>query len=226
LAKTGTLRVPQVVAAGMLSDSEACLILEAILPGPPQTDFWERLGQGLAALHRQATAGNFGWSSDNYIGSNRQPNSAHASWVEFFAVQRLGFQLQLARTHARGSRELFKLGEQLIAKLDKRLGPCDERPSLLHGDLWSGNYLVASDGAPVLIDPACYFGLREADLAMPLLFGGFPQRFFDAYDASWPLAAGWRERVEIYKLYHLLNHLNLFGSGYLDSCLEILRRFC
>ena len=98
-------------------------------------------------------------------------------------------------------------------------------PARLHGDLWSGNFLVGGDGHAVVIDPAVYYGSREAELAMPLLFGGFPAEFFDAYCEAWPLDEGWRERVELYKLYHLLNHLNLFGAGYLDSCLEIVKRF-
>ena len=124
-----------------------------------------------------------------------------------------------------GSRELFQQVERLIARLDRWLAQPVEPPCLLHGDLWAGNYLIDEAGKPVLIDPAVYYGRREADLAMPALFGGFPEEFFQGYHDQWPLEDGWQQRLEVYKLYHLLNHLNLFGSGYLESCLEIADRF-
>lgn len=225
LAAASVLRVPKVVAAGMLGDDVACLILEAISPGEKTVNFWEQFGQGFALLHRNSTADSFGWSGDNFIGSNRQLNDPTHDWVEFFREQRLRYQFRLAKQSGHGSREFYRLGDTLLNRLGELIYAPEEPPSLLHGDLWSGNYLVDECGMPVLIDPASYYGRREADLAMPLLFGGFPAVFFDAYHEAWPLESGWRERVEIYKLYHLLNHLNLFGSGYLDSCLEVLRRF-
>ncbi|MCA9133289.1 MAG: fructosamine kinase family protein [Planctomycetales bacterium] len=225
LATVGCLRTPAVITAGMLENSQACLVLEAIQSSTPKPHFWQQFGRRFAQLHRTATAVRFGWSGDNYLGSNLQRNAAHETWCRFFAECRLGYQLRLARNNGRGSRELFKLAERLLDKLEDRLGPCSDPPSLLHGDLWSGNFVVDETGEAVLIDPAVYYGQREADLAMPLLFGGFSPDFLAAYQEYWPLTAGWEERVELYKLYHLLNHLNLFGSGYLDSCLEIARRF-
>jgi protein-ribulosamine 3-kinase len=225
IAASKSLRTPRLIAAGMLDEQEACLVLEAIEPSQPCPQFWQIFGSQLADMHRQSTAQSFGWSSDNYLGSSIQRNAAHQDWVEFFAECRLGYQVRLARNYSVGSRELFKLVDRLISRLDQALGTCDDPPSLLHGDLWSGNYMVDPTGAPVVFDPAVYYGQREADLAMPLLFGGFSPDFWDAYEEAWPLSAGWQQRVEIYKLYHLLNHLNLFGAGYLDSCLEIARKF-
>lgn len=225
LAAANTLRVPAVVTVGSLEADSACLILEVIESGPASASFWSQFGGGFAELHRTATAASYGWSCDNYLGSSLQRNGPHEDWVEFFAEQRLRYQLRLARQRGAGSRELFKLTERLIERLDKLVGASPSLPSLLHGDLWSGNFLADERGSPVVFDPAVYYGHREADLAMPMLFGGFPAEFFEAYQQAWPLEAGWRQRVEIYQLYHLLNHLNLFGSGYLDSCLEIARRY-
>ncbi|MCC6509900.1 MAG: fructosamine kinase family protein, partial [Pirellulaceae bacterium] len=147
------------------------------------------------------------------------------TWVEFFAEFRLNYQLRLARQRGLGSGEFYRLAGRVVQRLDKWLTSTDACPCLLHGDLWNGNLLVGADGYAVVIDPAVYYGEREAELAMPLLFGGFHPDFFDAYNTTWELPAGWQQRAELYKLYHLLNHLNLFGVGYLDSCLEIVRRF-
>jgi protein-ribulosamine 3-kinase len=225
LRQVGCLRTPQVVGVEPLSSGRACLILEAIAPGSPGKDFWSEFGSGLAMLHRRGTSSLFGWESDNFIGSTPQPNTAHSRWIDFFRECRLEYQLKLARRGGHGCVELFRHAQRLLDRLDAWLQTEGQRPSLLHGDLWSGNYLVGADGLPVVIDPAAYYGAREADLAMPLLFGGFPNDFFAAYDEAWPLPDGWQDRVQIYQLYHLLNHLNMFGSGYLESCLEIVKRY-
>jgi protein-ribulosamine 3-kinase len=225
LYRAGTLRVPMSVAQGKLSDNEDCLILEYISPRSPSTDFFARLGTQLAELHRSQTSCQFGWPQDNYLGSSLQRNPLTQDWAEFFAQHRLRHQLQLARRAGNGSQELFQLTERLCDRLERVLGTDGEPACLLHGDLWSGNFMSDEQGQPVVFDPAVYYGHREAEMAMPLLFGGFGSDFFSAYHEAWPLQAGWRDRVEIYKLYHLLNHLNLFGAGYLESCLEIVRRF-
>ena len=225
LSNAQVIYVPKVIGIGIIQEDVGCLLLEHISPGHPGQNFWADFGQRFAKLHRTATAESFGWSSDNYIGSSIQKNNAHDDWPAFFAESRLGYQLRLARQNAVGSRALFQYGERLINRIDQILAAPSEPPSLLHGDLWSGNYLVSDGGEPVVIDPAVYYGHREADFAMPLLFGGFATDFFDAYNEQWPLADGWQERAEIYKLYHLLNHLNLFGAGYLDSCIEIAKKF-
>lgn len=238
LAQVGCLLTPQVFALESLAiDStpgtgtsshgckgEQCLVMEVIEPGKPTDDYWSCFGRQLAEHHRRGQGRAFGWSSDNYIGSTVQKNESRDSWLEFFGECRLGYQLKLARQRGLGSGEFYRLASRMLDRLDRWL-PADPIPCLVHGDLWQGNLLANSAGQPVVIDPAVYYGDREVELAMPLLFGGFPPGFFEAYDEAWQLDADWRERVELYKLYHLLNHLNLFGAGYLDSCLEIVRRF-
>ncbi len=225
LANLSAIKVPEVIAEGRLHDNQDCLVLEYIPSARPKAGFFECFGIEFARLHKNSQAKQFGWSSDNFLGTSPQVNGFREDWAEFFAESRLGQQLQMARNRGLGSRELFRLGERLLPKLDRLIGQAAEPPCLLHGDLWSGNFLCAVDGQPAIFDPAVYYGHREADLAMPRLFGGFPSDFFEAYQSEWPLVDGWQERAELYKLYHLLNHLNLFGSGYLDSCLDIVRRF-
>jgi protein-ribulosamine 3-kinase len=165
------------------------------------------LGRMLAALHRRQGE-RFGWTRDNYIGSTPQPNGGHESWATFWRERRLGPQLALARRNG------YELDAHGVSELLEGHAP---PPSLLHGDLWSGNAGFLEGGAPVLFDPAVYYGDREADLAMTELFGGFPREFYSAYEEAWPLPAGYRERKHLYNLYHLLNHLNLFGGGYLGQ---------
>lgn len=225
LAAVGILRTPQVITLGSLPDNWSCLVLEWIETSSAPVKCWERFGSELAELHRRGTGHGFGWASDNYIGSSPQKNETRESWTEFFRDCRLGFQLKMVRQAGLGSVELFRCAQRLCDRLGDWIAQPELPPSLLHGDLWIGNVLFGVDDAPVLIDPAVYYGSAEAELAMPLLFGGFPKSFFDAYHEAWPREDGWRDRVQIYQLYHLLNHLNLFGSGYLDSCLEIVRRF-
>ncbi len=168
---------------------------------------WGALGRMLAHAHRQSGP-RFGWTRDNYIGTTPQQNAWHDDWRTFFAERRLAPQIALAR--AKG----------FAVDVGRALEVLDgHRPaaSLLHGDLWSGNAAFLPDGAPVLFDPAVYFGDREADVAMTELFGGFPEPFYAAYDAAYPLEPGYARRKHLYNLYHLLNHLNLFGGGYLEQ---------
>ncbi len=216
LGAAGALRVPEVLAV-----SERFLALVLIEPGRPAPDHDERLGRGLAALHRFGAEG-FGWSRDNFIGSLPQDNHAEAGWPTFYARRRLGAQLRMAVDAGRASTAMRRGMEALIARIDAVVGPA-EPPSRLHGDLWGGNAHVAEDGSPVLIDPAVYGGHREVDLAMMRLFGGFSPRVFDAYDEAWPLEPGWRERVPLYQLYPLMVHVNLFGGSYVGSVERALR---
>ena len=231
LGETATLRVPQVLAVdAAIPGSQPFLVLESIETGPRGADFFEDFGHALARLHRTPSrhlgpqGEPFGWPHDNVLGATPQPNAWCADWTTFFARHRLGHQLQLARTGHRGNTQLQRLGEKLLDRLGDWLDAPDEPAACLHGDLWGGNYLVDTAGQAVLIDPAVYCGRREADLAMTRLFGGFEPPFYDAYEEVWPLAPGSEERLAIYELYHLLNHLNLFGEGYLPSCLRVLRR--
>lgn len=200
----------------------AFLILSVINEASPRSDFWEQFGERLAQLHLNTTGDYFGWQHDNTIGRIAQRNTPHEDWVTFFRESRLMPQFALAE-QALGSALMAK-GEKLMARLGELIHP-PLKPQLIHGDLWSGNFMVNYNGEAALIDPAVYYGHAEADLAMTHLFGGFDSRFYAAYQSVNPLAAGYEERAEIYNLYHLLNHLNLFGTSYLASVKRTIERF-
>lgn len=221
LAATQVLRVPGDPWTGQAGET-AFLVMEAIDEGPRGPGFWESFGRGLAELHHAGRGERFGFSADNFIGSTPQPNPWTDDGAAFVREHRLGFQLSLARSRGHADPRLDRLGERLLARLDEWLDLPDEPPCLIHGDLWSGNFLVDDRGRPVLVDPAAHYGHREADLAMSRLFGGFAPAFYDAYEEAWPLPPGAEERQAIHQLYHLLNHLNLFGGGYRDGCLRLL----
>jgi protein-ribulosamine 3-kinase len=208
LAGSGAIRVPRAIAQGV-TEEHAWLVLEYLdLSG---SGSGADLGERLAALHR-VSRNTFGWHRDNTIGATYQPNPPTSDWLEFFREQRLRHQLQLARRQG-APRGLLQKGERLLADLGAFFPGYTPVPSLLHGDLWGGNYAYA-DGEPVLFDPAVYYGDREADLAMTELFGGFPRDFYAAYKASWPVDAGYTVRRTLYNLYHVINHFNMFGGGY------------
>lgn len=218
LAAADAIRVPRPLCGGV-ARSHAWLALEFLELSRAGQD-WQRFGRELAALHR-VRGERFGWHRDNTIGSTPQRNGWMTDWVEFLRERRLGYQLALAA--ANGHRgKLLSLGKALLEALEHFFGDYDPQPSLLHGDLWSGNAGFIAGGQPVIFDPASYFGDREADLAMTELFGGFPADFYSAYAEAWPLDPGYRLRKRIYNLYHLLNHLNLFGAGYLTQCEDTL----
>ena len=216
-------RVPEPYAVGRGSNSQF-LLLEYIEPGRKSSDFWEVFGRRLAGLHRGRLEGRYGFERDNYIGASPQKNSWDTDWPRFFAEQRLRYQLELARKRGRSNERWMRGLEGIIERIQDLL-PNPDHPSLLHGDLWGGNYMVDERGEAVIIDPAVYYGDREADLAMTELFGGFDRRFYDAYNEAWPIEPGYRERKELYNLYHLLNHYNLFGDSYEGSVAAIVQRF-
>jgi fructosamine-3-kinase len=218
LAHSGAIRVPRPIAHGT-ADGQAWLVLEFLALGGHGSG--ADLGQRLAALHRVSRK-DFGWHRDNTIGATPQPNSPASDWVAFYREQRLGHQLKLARRSGAGKR-LLQDGERLQANLRAFFSSYSPIPSLLHGDLWGGNFAYA-DGEPVLFDPAVYYGDREADLAMSELFGGFPQDFYSAYGEAWPLDPGYAVRRTLYNLYHILNHFNLFGGGYERQAGQMLGR--
>jgi fructosamine-3-kinase len=211
LASAAALRVPSVLAVG-LAGSQAFLALEWIEFRAATSHAEARLGELLAVQHR-VTALRFGWHRDNTIGATPQSNAWTDDWTRFFVERRLGFQLDLAVERGQSGR-LIERGRRLCEQLDVLLRGHRPVPSLLHGDLWGGNWAADEAGTPVVFDPAVYFGDREADLAMTRLFGGFGRAFYDAYESAWPLAAGATLRFDLYNLYHVLNHLNLFGGGY------------
>ena len=198
------------------------LLLEDLSPGKTVDGFWQRLGRELAGLHSR-TCPRFGFDHTNYLGLTPQPNAWAQDGHEFFAELRLIFQARRARDAGLLEDGDLRRVEVLCARLGSLL---PEQPaSLIHGDLWSGNVLRGPEGEPCLIDPACHYGWAEAELGMTELFGGFPDSFYGAYADASRLMPGWHERLPIYNLYHLLNHLNLFGASYLGSVRSIINRF-
>jgi fructosamine-3-kinase len=217
LQNTQTFFVPKVINRGCVND-KAYLVLEHIDSKTPTTNFWETFGHSLAELHKN-TAASFGLDHDNYIGSLSQYNAHRESASVFYIEQRLLPQWKLA--YDKG----FRLGDeaQFFRSISDRIPK--EPPSLLHGDLWSGNYMVSHHGEPALIDPAVAYGPREMDLAMMQLFGGFPSQVFTSYNSQFPLQENWKDRIPLWQLYYLLVHLNLFGSSYLSQVKSILKRY-
>ena len=223
LRKPAYITVPEVIAA----DREF-LILELIIPGRRQNDFHTSFGRQFADLHKY-TAKNYGFYEDNFIGATPQINTPSGSekedWTQFYFNKRLMFQLRLTEKNGYATAELRNAFDIVEKNIDKILKGSEEAPSLLHGDLWSGNYITGNNGEPVLIDPAVYYGHREADLAMTYLFGGFSEDFYRAYNDAYPLKDGWEHRLNIYKLYHVLNHLNLFGMGYYSQAVRLMEYY-
>ncbi len=219
IAKTGTVRVPRPVAQGVAGPL-AFLALEFLELGGSGDA--RQLGQQLAAMHR-ASAPHFGFGLDNTIGSTPQPNGWLQDWIEFWRTRRLGHQLRLAERNGHGAR-LQDLGARLLDALPAYFQGYAPQPSLLHGDLWGGNHAYLADGTPVIYDPAPYYGDREADLAMTELFGGYGPQFHRAYNAAWPLDAGYPVRKALYNLYHILNHANLFGGGYASQAEGMMQK--
>ena len=220
MASAQAVRVPRAVLTG--SDGrESWIVMEYVAMGRPASGSQVEAGRQLAAMHRQV-ADAFGWHRDNTIGSTPQVNDWTDDWIGFWRVHRLGFQLELAASHGHGGR-LTDLGNRVLEALPALLvhGP---EPSLLHGDLWGGNIGYDGDGHPVLFDPAVYYGDREADLAMTELFGGFSGDFYAAYNNVWPIDPGYKVRKTLYNLYHILNHLNLFGGGYAGQATGMMER--
>lgn len=218
LGEADALRVPEPICAGV-AGGDSYLVLEYLDLGG-RVDA-ARAGRGLARLHRRSAPAH-GWHRDNTIGSTPQRNGWMTDWVAFWREHRLGFQLELAARNG-FARELRGPGDRLMAGLGDLIG---HRPaaSLLHGDLWGGNIGATREGEPVIFDPAVYFGDREADLAMTELFGGFSGDFYAAYREEWPLPPEYATRKTLYNLYHVLNHLNLFGGGYLGQARGMIER--
>jgi fructosamine-3-kinase len=209
LAAAGEICVPQPLLAG-IADGQAYIVMEGLALGGQGSP--SQLGQELAALHRH-THERFGWYRDNTIGATHQDNTPHYDWLQFWRERRLGAQLEMAKRNG-APRGLLQQGERLLDSFPRLFDGYTPVPSLLHGDLWSGNHAFVSSGEPVIFDPAVYYGDREAELAMTELFGGFGSEFYAAYNEAWPLDPGYRVRKSLYNLYHVLNHFNMFGGGY------------
>lgn len=218
------LFVPQpLLVRGAGEQGAGLLLLEWIETGAKGAGFWEAFGQGLARLHRHA-ADRYGFEQDNFIGRLPQENGWAETWPAFFRARRLAPQVARARRGGAWDAGWDAPLDRLYARLDDLL-PRQPEASVLHGDLWGGNFMVTAEGRAALVDPAVYYGHREADLAMTELFGGFDRRFYAAYREAWPLAPDYALRRDVYNLYHLINHLNHFGSGYAGSVASALRCF-
>jgi len=211
IERVQAIHVPKVICTGT-DENQSYLILENLLFTGGSSHSAEKLGQQLAAMHKQ-TAQQFGWSQNNTIGSTKQINTQAESWIDFWREFRLGYQVNLADKKGAAQSLIIKT-KKLLNNMDAFFASYSPVPSLLHGDLWSGNYAYLKNGEPVIFDPAVYYGDREADIAMTELFGGFPSEFYTAYNATWPLDKGYQQRKTLYNLYHILNHYNLFGGGY------------
>ena len=231
IAKTGAIGTPDIICTGT-DDGEdvgySFLLLGFIKGGKQKKNYWQEFAYNLAAMHKKDTSiyfengGRFGFFQDNFIGARSQCNTPGDDWISFFRDNRLAPQFKAADSYFETNDR--KLVSKLLDHLEKFLIE-PEKPSLLHGDLWSGNVMCGSDGKAMLIDPACYVGHAEADLAMTELFGGFPPEFYEAYKEANPLQAGYEERRDLYNLYQLLNHLNLFGPTYLGPVLSIVEEY-
>lgn len=230
IAQTGTIKTPHILCTGTDSgeiSGYSFLLLDFIESSPKKSDYWELFGRELAYMHLSPTAHltkdkKFGFLADNFIGEREQKNALSESWISFFRDQRLAPQFKVADSW-------FKTSDRkkitfLLDHLDEFLIEC-QNPSLLHGDLWIGNSLCGSDGKAWLIDPASYVGFCEADIAMTELFGGFKKEFYASYNEVNPLSKGYEERRDLYNLYHLLNHLNMFGESYLAPVKSIVDEY-
>lgn len=222
LGASRAIATPKVVLEGCTEQGIAYLLLEYLAPGPKTRMFWEKFGEGLAAIHGGPSAW-FGLSHDNFIGSLPQYNTRCDNWPEFYTTQRLQPQLQMARDQGLLENSDAHDLDILCGKLPE-ICP-KESPALTHGDLWSGNFLCTTAGLPVLIDPAASYAHREMDLAMSRLFGAFDPAFYAAYEACWPLEPGFEKRIDVYQLYYLLVHVNLFGGNYIQSVRDILEKY-
>lgn len=217
IAATGTVRVPKVFVV-----HQGFLLMEYLRPAPPGPEYWSMLGAQLARMH-SLKSDQFGFNEDNYCGRMRQINTPGEDGYRFFGEHRLLYQGKLALDHGELNARDFDLLQRFVERLPDLIP--QQAPALLHGDLWSGNVHSDENGEPALIDPAVYWGWPEADLAMTLLFGGFSEDFYRSYEVQRPLDSGWRDRAEIYNVYHLLNHANHFGGGYGRRAISIVRRY-
>jgi fructosamine-3-kinase len=222
LAASGSMKIPEVISSGQL-EGRYYLLMEFIESASPKSDYWSSFGSALASMHLNNPADQYGLNHDNYIGKLPQPNNLHDDWIDFFIGHRLEFQLKLAAQNRLVDSRFVIRYREFYKKLPNLL-PTD-RPALLHGDLWSGNVMVDSDGRVCLIDPAVYYGHREMELAFTQMFGGFDSEFYSSYEEVYPLEPGFEDRVSIYNIYPHMVHVNLFGTSYLSGVESVLRRY-
>lgn len=213
--------IPEALCADEVGRS-SFLLMEYIEEGNKSNDFWERFGVSLANMHNQSNDF-YGLSSNNYIGSLTQLNSPYQNWNDFYAENRILSQIKIAYDASVIDHTIVEKAERLCSKLSHLIPK--EKPALLHGDLWSGNYMINNSGNPVLIDPAVYYGHREMDLAMTMLFGGFGSEMYEAYNRTHPLEKNWKDRIALFQLYPILVHVNLFGGSYVHQASRIIDQY-
>lgn len=216
---THTIKVPKPVCWGV-AEKSSYIVLEWLDFGYGSHEAWSVMGEQLASMHRVTSEKGFGWRQDNTIGFIPQKNPWTEDWITFFRDHRMGYQFQLARK--RGGN--FPKQNELMQAIPEILANHSPEPSLVHGDLWSGNAAITKIGEPVILDPATYYGDREVDLAMSELFGRFPQDFYRAYDAVYSIDPGYERRKVLYNLYHIVNHFNQFGGGYESQANSMIRQ--
>jgi protein-ribulosamine 3-kinase len=221
LTEKSKFKIPSIIAFDIYKDN-SILILEYVSPESKKKDFFSSFGIILADLHRN-TQSKFGLEKDNYIGSLKQSNKMQSDWISFLIEERLEKQLKLAVDNSNVGNEFSRNYEKIYKKLNELI-PL-EIPALIHGDLWSGNYMVAENDAPCIFDPAVYYGHREMDIAMTKLFGGFPEEFYRSYNDAFPMEKEWEKRTDVYNLYPLMVHVNLFGGDYVESVKRIIKKF-
>jgi fructosamine-3-kinase len=217
--ETKTITIPKPICWGVAGNS-CYIVLEWLNLGKGNNSSWLEMGRQLAQMHQQGRAERYGWEINNTIGSTPQINTWMDNWGDFFAQQRIGYQLQLAKRKGGSFADTKRVIEAVRVKLADR----QPKASIVHGDLWSGNASITADGEPTIFDPATYYGDREVDLAMTELFGGFPAVFYQGYNQQWQLDAGYQQRKNIYNLYHILNHFNLFGGGYASQAKQMIQQ--
>jgi fructosamine-3-kinase len=222
LHQTQTIQIPQPVLYGSF-ENNIFLLTEFIQKAKPSKNFWQTFAQQLAALHKHSNH-QFGLSTDNYIGSLQQQNNFCKTWPEFYATQRIMPLMQLAFSQNKCSKQDVQLAEKLCSRFDD-LFP-EEKPALIHGDFWAGNFMSDDNGEPVIYDPAVYYGNREMDIAMSLLFGGFDKSFYTYYHEAFSLQPNWNERIKLCQLYPLLVHLILFGGHYYNNVMDTIKYYC
>mgnify|MGYP004701753151 CR=1 FL=1 len=221
-AAADKLIIPRVYAVKKVDATPGFIVLEFLGPGNFTQNADEMLGRGLAAVHR-FSGERFGFYNNNYCGETLQDNSWKSNWPVFFRDNRLGFLLKLIQKQRTFPVEEELIYNRLLEKIPELI-PADSKPALIHGDLWSGNYMISANG-PALIDPASCYTDREMELGIVTMFGGFSQQFYDAYQEAYPLPSDWRERNRLYQLYHILNHYYLFGGSYRSQALQIAKSY-
>lgn len=219
MAESRTIQVPRPICWGT-ADGSAYIVMEWLELGRGSRESWAAMGQQLAQMHKTSHPKGFGWNQSNTIGFIPQVNPWTESWAVFWRDHRIGYQLKLARK--RGGN--FPCQDEFLQAIPDLLADHYPESSLVHGDLWSGNAAVTQAGHPIIFDPATYYGDREVDLAMSELFGRFPNEFYQAYDQTYPIAAGYERRKTLYNLYHIINHFNQFGGGYASQANSMMER--